>query len=538
MAVAYAIGLDFGTASVRAVIVRQADGGVIASAGCDYRVYTNNPVTGEALKPQMALADPAEYLCAMETAVRDVMRASGLAAEEIIAIGTDATSCSLVLLGGDGQPLCMDEAWRTYPHAWIKLWKSHSAEAEAQQLQRAALARNEAFLQYVGGRVSCEWLLPKALEIFHESPEIFAAAQTVMDLTDYIPYALTGEVTRNMGSWAFKAMAVDGEAPSGAYMDAAEPGFSALRGKLRGRVIRWGDRAGSLTADMAARLGLMPGIAVGCGMLDGNAPYVSLGMHMDGDLLLTLGTSGVLAMQSSRVIPVKGIAGGAMDTFLPGFYGCEAGMSALGDLYNWAVKEILPERWAALARQAGISPHEAVSPAALDRDPLPHDVMALDWWNGHRGPLPRSDVRGVLVGLSLDTRWEDIYRALAESTAFCIRLNLENMERQGLRAGRIAVCGGIARKNPLLVQLIADALDRPLHFSAKPFEAAAGAAILAVNAAETGDARTLEATASRMTAPFDRIYTPDPARAAAFSLRYARYVKLANIMQEFDFPTA
>ncbi|MBR4082595.1 MAG: ribulokinase [Clostridia bacterium] len=535
---AYAIGLDFGTASVRAVIVRQEDGTVIASAGCDYHVYTENPATGAALKPQMALADPEEYLRAMERAVRAAMAEAGLTAEDVIAIGTDATSCSLVLLGADGQPLCTDERWRNDPHAWIKLWKSHSAETEAQDLQRAAVTRNEEFLQYVGGRVSCEWLLPKSLEIYRESPEVFRAAQTVMDLTDYIPYALTGETTRNMGSWAFKAMAVEGEMPSAAYMEAAEPGFSALRAKLHGRVIRWGDRAGSLTAEMAARLGLKPGIAVGCGMLDGNAPYVSLGMHMDGDLLLTLGTSGVLAMQASRAIPVKGIAGGAMDTFLPGFYGCEAGMSALGDLYNWAVKEILPERWAALARQAGISPHEAVSPAALDRDPLPHDVMALDWWNGHRGPLPRSDVRGVLVGLSLDTRWEDIYRALAESTAFCIRLNLENMERQGLRAGRIAVCGGIARKNPLLVQLIADALDRPLHFSAKPFEAAAGAAILAVNAAETGDARTLEATASRMTAPFDRIYTPDPARAAAFSLRYARYVKLANIMQEFDFPTA
>ena len=213
-------------------------------------------------------------------------------------------------------------------------------------------------------------------------------------------------------------------------------------------------------------------------------------------------------------------------------------MSALGDLYNWSVKELLPERWAALARQAGVSPHEAVAPDALDRDPLPHDVMALDWWNGHRGPLSRSDVRGVLVGLSLDTRWEDIYRALVESTAFCIRLNLENMERQGLHAGRIAVCGGIARKNPLLVQLIADVLNRPLYFSARPFEAAVGAAILAVNAAETGDARTLHDTAARMTAPFDRVYTPDARRAEAFDKRYVRYVKLAEIMQEFDFPTA
>ena len=184
---AYAIGLDFGTASVRAVIVRAEDGAVMGSAGCDYRVYTTHPLTGAPLKPQMALADPAEYLRAMETAVRGVMQQTGIAAEAITAIGTDATSCSLVLLGADGQPLCTDETWRDSPHAWVKLWKSHSAEAEAQQLQQAALARNEAFLQYVGGRVSCEWLLPKSLEIFHEAPEVFRAAQTVMDLTDYIP---------------------------------------------------------------------------------------------------------------------------------------------------------------------------------------------------------------------------------------------------------------------------------------------------------------------------------------------------------------
>lgn len=534
----YIIGLDFGTASVRAVIVRQEDGGVIASAGCDYRVYTVNPVTGAALKPQMALADPEEYLRAMEAAVRAAMAEARLTAEDSVAIGTDATSFSMVALGKDGKPLCCDAALRSSPHAWVKLWKSHSAELESQQIQQVALRRQEEFLQYVGGRVSCEWMLPKALEVFHEAPALFHAADVIMDLTDYIPYALTGDITRNMGSWAFKAMAVDGEPPSAAFLEEVEPGFSALRDKLCGRTIRWGDRAGSLTADMADRLGLRPGIAVGCGMLDGNAPYVSLGMHMDGDLLLTLGTSGVLAMQAKQVIPVKGIAGGAMDTFLPGFYGCEAGMSALGDLYNWAVQEILPERWAALAAQSGVSPHEAVSATALDRDPQPHDVMALDWWNGHRGPLHRSDVRGVMVGLSLDTRWEDIYRALVESTAFCIRLNLENMERQGLHAGRIAVCGGIARKNPLVVQLISDVLGRKMYFAAKPFEAAVGAAILAANAAETGRAETLHDTAARMAAPFDRVYEPNPDRHAAFSARYERYEKLARLMQEFDFPTA
>lgn len=529
----YAIGLDFGTASVRAVAVDCRNGEVAGSTGCEYGVYSVLPGTGASLKPKMALADPAEYLEAMTHAVRDLLSQTQIDPEAIVAIGADTTSCTVVALDDRGQPLSSLEAFKENPHAYMKLWKSRSAQREADELYQAAKQRGEAFLPWAGDKVSSEWMLPKTLETFREAPEVFANTRYFMDLADYIPYLLTGQVTRNMGSCAFKVMGNGGVLPSADYLESVQEGFGAVLPKLAGRVIRWGDKAGELTAKMADRLGLRPGITVGCGALDGNIPYVTLGLHEEGDMLLTLGTSGVLAMQSAKAIPVSGLSGGGIDAFMAGYYACEAGLAAMGDLYGWAVDEIMPARWQALAQQQGVSPHEAVSQQVLTRPPRLEDPLALDWWNGHRGPLPRSDVQGVLVGMTLATRWEDLYRAVVEATAFCVRMNIDNLETQGLQVGRIAVCGGIARKNPQLVRLVCDVLGRPLYFADKPYEAAVGAAIIACHAHEQNDALTLPETQQRMAASFDRTYTPDLSRKPVFDQRYERYVKLAHIMQEF-----
>ncbi len=529
---AYTIGLDFGTGSVRGVVTDVRNGHVLAVAERPYAVYETLPGTHAPIKAQMALADPAQYLRAMEEVVRESLRACGVSPLDVTGIGADTTSLTLVAVGADGRPLCMDAAFSGNPHAYMKLWKSRSAEREAAQVLRTAQARREPALPWNGGGVNSEWLIPKALETFHDAPAVFEAADLMMDLTDYIPYVLSGAVTRNVGSFAYKAMGYDGRPPSQAFLEAVEPGFGALRAKLRGRSVRWGDRIGSLLPDVARRLGLQPGIAVSAGALDGNVPLLALGLQSDGDMLLTLGTSGVMTALSSRCAPVEGCAGGAQDAAVPGLYSCECGMAAMGDLYGWVVQTCMPpSEWAA-AEQAGLDIHGWLAQRALQRAPQPSDVMALDWWNGHRGPFARRDVTGVLVGMTLQTTAQDIYRAAVEATAFCARLNLENLTRQGIAAGRIAVCGGIARKNPTLVQLFCDVLGHDLYFSDIRYEAAVGAAVMAANAADTGESADLPLTSARMAAPFVRVYHPDGQRHAAFTARYERYLQLARLMQD------
>lgn len=530
----YTIGLDFGTGSVRGVVVDIAGGQPVGSAVEEYGVYTQVPGTRLPIKERMYLADAQEYLAAMEAVVRAVVRKASLNEEDIVGIGVDTTSLSMVTLGRDGAPLSLTPAFTENPHAFLKLWKSHSAEREAAQVLRVATERGEPGLAWNGGTTSSEWLIPKALETFHDAPEVFAAADLMLDLSDYVPYALTGCVSRNAQAYAYKAMAYDGQPPSEAFLEAIEPGFGALRHKLRGRWVCWGDRIGGLTAQWAQRLGLRAGIAVSAGAVDGSMPLLSLGLQEHGDMLLSLGTSAVLAAMARKRGPIAGCTGCGMDVVIPGMFGCECGISALGDLYDWVARQCVPAHIQRAAEAAGMNIHAWLACQELARPPKPNDVMALDWWNGHRGPLPHRNVTGVFSGMTLGTTAGDLYRAAVEATAFCTRMILDNLASQGLPVKRIAVCGGIARKNPVLVQLFCDVLGQKLLFSSLEHEAAVGAAFMAANAADSGKCADLSRTIRRMAAPFDRIYSPDRQRHAQFTQRYARYLCLAEMMQAYQ----
>ena len=528
----FTLGFDFGTASVRALVVDVKNGREMGGHTVEYRVITGTLPDGTQLKPAMALSDPAEYEKAMCEAARGALANSGVGAEEIIGVGVDTTSCSMLAMDDDGKPLCLQEKFRSNPHAWIKLWKSHSAEKEAARAYQVAKERNEEFLHWVGEHISSEWLIPKALETFNDAPDVFAATAHFMDLPDYITFRLCGRYTANIGSLCFKELGMHDELPSAEYLNAVAPGFEVMRDKLAvEKFIRWGEKAGELTEEAAAMLGLTPGIAVAGGSLDGNVPVASLGLYKSGDLLLTLGTSGVLALLNDEAVCVKGVAGANQDTYLPGFIGYEAGMAAMGDLYAWVTDKITPAQYEAEAEKAGMNIHAYLSKLSLERDPRPEDIIALDWLNGHRGPLPRADVKGVLVGLTLDTTAVDIYRAMVEAAAFCVRLNLENIENQGVPAKRIILCGGIARKNPALVQLICDVLGRELLLTDSKDTAALGAAVLAANAAGAEGTTVMGETSMRMAAPVTATFTPNLARKAIFDQRYARYVAIANAMQ-------
>ncbi|MDO4741357.1 MAG: FGGY family carbohydrate kinase, partial [Eubacteriales bacterium] len=325
----YTMGFDFGTASVRALVVDVKDGREMGGCTVAYSVITGALPDGTMLKPDMVLADPAEYDEAMYAASRGALEASGVAAEEIIGVGVDTTSCTMLALDENGRALCLQERFRHNPHAWMKLWKSRSAQKEAVRATEVARARDEEFLHWVGENISAEWLIPKALETFHDAPEVFEAADRIMDLPDYMTMRLTGRYTTNIGTLCFKELGMHEQLPGEDYLREVEPGFEKLRDKMATeKFVRWGDYAGPLTQEAADKLGLKPGIAVAGGSLDGNVPIACLGIYKSGDMLLTLGTSGVLALMSSDGVNVKGLAGSNKDVFLPGFYGYEAGMAA------------------------------------------------------------------------------------------------------------------------------------------------------------------------------------------------------------------
>ncbi|MDO4838284.1 MAG: ribulokinase [Clostridia bacterium] len=530
----YAIGLDFGTGSVRAVAMEAKSGKLLGNAEEPYTVYTTLPDSHIALKPRMVLAEPKEYLEAMEHVFLTLLKENDLRGEDAVGIGVDTTSLTLVALGRDGLPLTFHQKFRNEPNAYMKLWKSRSAEKEAEQIQKVAVRRKEPALSWNGGVISSEWLLPKALETFHEAPEVFRKADLMMDLSDYIPFALTGKVTRNAGSYLFKAMAYDGCPPSEDFLEDVEPGFGALHAKLRGYWVRWGERIGGLSTLWAKKTGLREGIAVSSGALDGNMPMVAFNLQQKGDMLLTLGTSGVLSAISRRQEPILGCAGGGQDVMIPGCFGCECGMAAMGDLYDWSIRQCLSPQVFREADHAGMKIHDYLAETELKRVPKESDIMALDWWNGHRGPLSVRNVYGVFAGMSLHTTGAELYRAVVEATAFCTKMNLENLERQGLMAERIIVCGGIAEKNPILVQLFSDVLGKPLLYANLPHSAACGAAIMGINAAEKGSSASLPETMNSIAMiPVYQRFQPDGKRHQIFAKRYNCYVNLSRLMQNY-----
>lgn len=533
----YAIGVDFGTLSARASVVSVQDGHTLSTAERPYHVYDQSLPSGAPVPPNGALADPREYHQALIEAVKEAAALSGAAPEQICGIAVDATSASVVAADDAGTPMCMKPEWETEPHAYIKLWKSHSAQKEALLIAEKAVRERAPFLDTCGGRPSSEWIYPKMLETLRCRPGLYHAAAYYLDLCDYLTWYLCGRLTRNVGALGFKTFYSHlSGLPKERFLKDLDPAFGDANQKLSGPAAIWGERTGGLKPDLAKAMGLQPGIAVACGSLDGHVSMTALGLTQDGDCMITIGTSGVTALISSRFVPVPGICGAAMDGLIPGFFGYDAGQSCIGDMLAWFVDNCVPAAYFKKAREAGLSAHTLLSRMGLDRAPSPHDPVALDWWNGNRCTIGDMSLTGVIAGLTLKTLPEDLYRALVTSTAFGLKRILENYEAHGVPVKRIRACGGIATKNPLLVQCYSDVLNRPLEVSALPNSAATGAAITAAAAAgrQNGGYDTLaEAIAAMRTGSF-LSYRPNPAYVPGYERQYTTYCRMYDSHEIFQ----
>jgi L-ribulokinase len=523
----YVIGVDFGTLSGRAVVVRAADGEELGSAVHEFEhgaIERELPASGDRLEPQWALQDPADWTAVLRTAVPAAVADAGVAPGDVIGIATDFTASTPLPVLHDGTPLCQTDGFQTRPHAYPKLWKHHAAQGQADRINALAEARGEPWLARYGGRISSEWEFAKALQVLEEDPEVYAAMDRWIEGADWIIWQLSGEETRNRCTAGYKGIYQDGRWPSTDFLAALDERFAGfVADKLEHPLSSLGDRAGSLTEEAAGWTGLPAGIAVAVGNVDAHVTAPAAQAIEPGRMLAVMGTSTCHVMNADGLAEVPGMCGVVDGGIVPGLWGYEAGQSGVGDIFAWFVEQCVPPRYHDEAAARGIDVHSYLSELAGEQEIGEHGLVALDWESGNRSVLVDHELSGLIVGLTLSTRAEDVYRALIEATAFGTRVIIDAFEEAGLAVEDLTVAGGLL-KNPVIMQIYADVTRRRLHLIDSEQGPALGAAMHAAVAA--GVHADIQAASQAMGRVQRDVYRPDEARADAYDELYAHYVRL------------
>lgn len=534
-----ALGLDYGTESARALLVDVETGEEVATDVLPYPhgvIDDRLPDGGAKLDPEWALQDPEDYLLALRTLVPNVLNAAGASPEEVIGIGVDFTACTVVPTDENYRPLSMDPELKDRPHAWVKLWKHHGAEEEAARMAQIARESGETFLSRYGGKLSSEWLWPKIWQVLNEDAEVYDRAARFIEAGDWIVQQLTGEDTRSACQAGYKGCwsAEDGY-PSGEFLGKLDPKMADLVGtKVLPNVKPLGEKAGELNERGADLTGLKPGTPVAVSTIDAHVAAPAATMVRPGQMLMIMGTSLCHMALGEGGQELRGVAGVVKDGILPEFYGYEAGQAAVGDLFAWFTRHGIPASYAAEAEQAGVSVYQLLEERAAALRPGESGLLALDWWNGNRSPYMDASLSGMLIGMTLDTRPEDIYRALIESTAFGTRVIIETMREQGIPTDEALCCGGLAEKNALLMQIYADVLGLELRVARSSQTCALGSAMWGAVAAGSGGGGydTIQDAAGKMAGLRPEVYTPNPAHKETYDALYAEYVTLSKYFAE------
>ncbi|ROO62010.1 L-ribulokinase [Micromonospora sp. Llam0] len=520
----YTIGIDFGTLSGRAVVVRVADGAEAGSAVHEYRnavIDRALPTSGKPLPPDWALQDPEDYRDVLRRAVPAALADAGVDPAQVIGIATDFTACTVLPTLADGTPLCQLPELAERPHAWPKLWKHHSAQPQADRINALAHQRGEPWIGRYGGKISAEWQFAKALQVLEEDPEVYTRTERWIEAADWIVWQLCGAETRNACTAGYKGIHQDGRYPDPAYLAALHPDFADFAAtRLEHPILPLGARAGGLTAEAAGWTGLPVGIAVAVGNVDAHVTPPAAGAVAPGQLLAVMGTSTCHVMNGTDLVEVPGICGVVDGGITAGAYGYEAGQSGVGDIFAWLVDNGVPPAVHDEAARLGLSVHDLLTRQAAEQPVGGHGLVALDWHSGNRSVLVDHHLSGLIVGLTLATRPDEIYRALIEATAFGTRTIVETFERAGLPVTEFVVAGGLKR-NKLIMQIYADVLRRPVSVASSDQAPALGSAIHAAVAA--GAYPDVVTAAGAMGAVETAVYRPDPDSAAGYDRLYAEY---------------
>ena len=529
----YVIGLDYGTLSGRAVVVDAATGEIAAQAVKEYphAVMDQSLPCGVPLDVDWALQHPKDYLDVLEETVPDVLRQAGISPDLVIGLSIDFTASTILPISKDKTPLCMLPEFESRPHAYVKLWKHHAAQPEADEINALLTKRGEIDLPRYGGKISSELMLPKALQILREDPEIYEQADQILEAGDWLTLILTGSRLRSASMAGYKGMWLEGEGyPGKDFLKALDPRLETyVEDKLSSDICPMGSRIGVLNGTWAKKLGLLPGTAVGATIIDSHAGLPGCGIAKPGQMMLIIGTSSVQAALSVTPYSGEGICGAVKGGIMPGYYALESGLAGVGDIFGWFVNHCVPASYHRQAEEAGCGMHQYLTSLAGKLTPGESGLLALDWWSGNKTPFVSVDLSGLILGCTLATRPEEIYRALIEATGFGTRLIMEAFEHAG-PVDEIRACGGIVEKNPLLMQIFADITNREIKVAASEQTAALGAAMYAAVAAgsENGGYASIFEAAEAMSSMKEESFRPIPENAAIYESLYQEYCRLKD----------
>lgn len=468
----YVLGIDYGTLSGRAAVIRLSDGREMGTAVREYTHQVMDRVLSadrnQPLPPDFALQVPQDYIEVLAEAVPQAVQASGVHPGDIIGVGIGCTSASVIPTLADATPLNELDEFRGNPHAYVKLWKHHGAQDQANRIIQVAWDRNESWLPRYGGLISSELVLPKVMETLEKAPEVYERAERFVDALDWLVWRLTGELVYAEGDSGYKRMYQDGSYPSREFLAELDPRLVDLFDEMMpGEILPLGSKAGELTPAMAELMGLVPGIAVAVGNIDAHVAAAAVNAVEPGVMTAIMGTSSCYLVSGPEPKDVPGMFGLVKGGIVAGQWGFEAGQTGAGDLYAWFVDNCVPPAYHDEARSRGISIHELLTEKSQDQEVGEHGLIALDWHNGNRSILVDNDLSGLMLGATITTSPEDQYRALLEATAFGARVIIESFQHAGVEITEYVAAGGLL-KNAFLMQLFADVTRLPISLAKCP----------------------------------------------------------------------
>ncbi|CAN2175256.1 AraB Ribulose kinase [Candidatus Nanopelagicaceae bacterium] len=523
----YVIGVDYGTLSGRALIVRASDGHEMGSAVFEYPNAVMDRVlnsSGAALGPDWALQDAQDYVEVLKHAVPEALRVSGINPADVVGIATDFTACTMIPVLEDGTPLSQLPEFKDNPHAYVKLWKHHAAQPHADRINQLARDRKEKWLPRYGGQISSEWELAKGLQLLEEAPEVYNRMYKFVEAADWIIWQLCGTYVRNACTAGYKGNLQDGQYPSREYFKALNPAFEMFaEEKIAHTIGELGDNAGPLTAQAAQWTGLSAGIAVAVGNVDAHVTAPAAKATEPGQMVAIMGTSTCHVMNHDAITEVPGMCGVVDGGIVSGLYGYEAGQSGVGDIFAWYVDNQVPQKYFDAAKAASKSIHQYLTDLAADEAVGAHGLVALDWHSGNRSVLVDHELSGLVIGATLTTTAEQIYRALLEATAFGTRMIVDTFAKSGVPVKEFIVAGGLL-KNAFLMQVYSDVTRLPISTIDTDQGPALGSAIHAAVAA--GVYSNVNQAAEVMGRVNKLVYTPNEERAKQYDALYREYLEL------------
>ncbi|WP_191566346.1 ribulokinase [Metabacillus idriensis] len=535
----FVIGVDFGTESARALLVDTHNGEIVASSVSYYPngVITENlPDSNISLPLKWALQHPRDYLHSLKESIRSCMGDCKVNREDIVGLAIDFTASTILPVKESGIPLCFDDTYKNNPHSWVKLWKHHSSDREAILINETAFKKNESFIKRYGGEISEEWMFPKILQILNEAPEIFSAADKFIEAGDWIVWQLTGEEKRSSCMAGYKgAWSKNTGYPSKGFLKTLDSRMeNVVEEKLSQDIYSVGTTAGFLTTKMSEYLNLTEKVAISVGIIDAHAAVIGAGISEPETMVMAMGTSICHLCMDEKEVFVPGISGVVADGIIPGLYAYEAGQSAGGDTFAWFIKNCVPKTYIDEAELREISIYQLIEEKAEKLKIGESGILALDWWNGNRSVLKDPNLTGTILGLTLQTKPEDIFRALMESLAFGTNKIIKTFYESGIRINKLYAVGGLAEKNKLLMQMLADITNKEVHVVTLPHASGMGAAVLAAVAAgeAKGGYKSIEEAIKYMIHFDSKVYTPISENIEKYKKLYSNYETLYKFFGE------